>query len=76
MFAIDLSKYIIFKNMSCVKIPVIFEEDVKKTVSIEGALKYFDYVIENLLTLKTMLKNEPDILSTVEVMFLKVCRCK
>ena len=35
-----------------------------------------DYVIENLLTLKTMLKNEPDILSTVEVMFLKVCRCK
>ena len=76
VFAIDLSKYIIFKNMSCVKIPAIFEEDIKKTVSIEGALKYFDYVIENLLTLKTMLKNEPDILSTVEVMFLKVCRCK
>lgn len=75
-FIVDIAKYIVVKDMNCTKIPNTMNEQVDSIIKIDKAISYFDYVIENLIELKTMLKNEPDVISTVEVMFLKVCRCK
>lgn len=75
-FILDVSKYAIFKETSSLKIPSNFEEDLKRTVAIDNAVNYFMYVTDKLLKLKSDIKNDSDIISTIEVVFLQISRCK
>lgn len=75
-FVLDVNKYAIFKDCSMLKIPVTFEEDLKRTVAIDNASAYFMYVADKLLDLKIAIKNDSDIKSTIEVMFTQIARCK
>lgn len=74
-FAIDVAKYSIFNNVDITRIPNIFENELKRTIAIENATKYFQYVTTKLLELKNMLKNDPSARSTIEVVFMQIARC-
>ena len=50
------------------------EERLKNSTNFENALQYYMYVVNQLLDLKNMLKNDSNIKSTIEVMFIKMTR--
>lgn len=75
-FAIDLSKYILFKSCSVISIPSIYEQDIVKCVNFEGNSKYYSYIIDNLLKLKEALRFDSNYRFLVECFFIKMARCE
>lgn len=75
-FSIDLMKYSIFKTCDILQIPKSFEADLIHTISIENASKYFKYVTNKLFELKSAIKNDTNIKSTIEVSFIQLSRCE
>lgn len=75
-FVLDVEKYALFKDLDMIKIPSSLESELSRTIAIDNYKNYFMYVIDNLLDLKFMLRNDSDIKSTIEVMLTKICRCK
>ena len=73
-FCLDVSKYIIFGNCNLLKIPSTMENDLKNATNIEGAKDYYMYLVDKLLDLKMMLKNDTNIKDTIEVCLLRICR--
>ena len=52
------------------------EKDLQYATGFENPEKYYSYVIDKMLDLKNMVKNEVDVRSTVEVMLLQIARGK
>lgn len=75
-FIIDVSKYILFNSCDPTNIPASMEDSLKNAVNFENPLNYYNYVMDKLLDLKNMLKNDVDIKSTVEVVCLQITRMK
>lgn len=75
-FVMDIAKYVLFGSMDILKIPNNMEDKVKFCTNIEGANNYYTYLIDKLLDIKVLVKNDLNIKTTLEVMFLKLCRCK
>ena len=75
-FAMDIAKYVLFNSMDILKIPNNMEDKVKFCTNIEGANNYYTYLIDKLLDIKVLVRNDLNIKTTLEVMFLKLCRCK
>ena len=73
-FCIDVNKYCLFKTCDVTSIPTFMENDLKSLTSFDGASKYYNYYMDNLLNLKNMLKNDVNPLSTIEVIFGKITR--
>lgn len=73
-FMIDVTKYSIFKSFDMIKVPVTLKEELDRVVNIQDASNYFSYVIDRLLDTKNMIKNDSQIKSTVEIMFLRIAR--
>jgi DNA polymerase-3 subunit gamma/tau len=73
-FCLDVSKYIIFQSTDMLKIPSSMEDRLKNSTNFENALQYYMYIVNQLLDLKNMLKNDSNIKSTIEVMFIKMTR--
>ena len=73
-FCLDVSKYVIFNSTDMLKIPSSMEERLKNSTNFENALQYYMYIVNQLLDLKNMLKNDSNIKSTIEVMFIKMTR--
>ncbi len=73
-FCLDVAKYAIFKNCSLVKMPSSMEPDLQNATNLEGVSKYYMYLVDKLLELKQMLKNDTAVKDTIEVTFLKLCR--
>jgi DNA polymerase-3 subunit gamma/tau len=73
-FCLDVSKYIIFNSTDMIKIPSSMEDRLKNSTNFENALQYYMYIVNQLLDLKNMLKNDSNIKSTIEVMFIKMTR--
>ena len=73
-FNIDITKYILYKDIYHTRFPVTLEEKLKFAVGINDAKKYFFYIIDSLLETKNMLRLNSDTKSIVEVMFSKMCR--
>lgn len=73
-FCLDISKYIIFNSTDMLKIPSSMEDRLKNSTNFENALQYYMYIVNQLLDLKNMLKNDSNIKSTIEVMFIKMTR--
>lgn len=73
-FVIDLTKYIIFKDMSMVKIPTSLESRCKGYAGIPDILKYSNKLVEDILAIKNAIKYDVNSKTTVEAMFIAKCR--
>ena len=74
-FCMDLTKYALFKSCSATRIPSSMENDLLNATNIDNAAGYYTYVMDKLLSLKNMLKNDNSPRSTIEIVFLQITRC-
>ena len=73
-FCLDVSKYILFQSCDMLKIPSSMENKLKDSTNFDNSLSYYMYIVNQLLELKNMLKNDSNIRSTIEVMMMKMAR--
>lgn len=70
-FILQLSKYIILKDIKVTTIPSAYEELVKYTTSIEDSLKWFNNLVDKVLTIKQAIKGDSDPCTTIKAMLIK-----
>lgn len=75
-FCLDIAKYTLFKDISVTRFPSTMINDLEYATSFDNSSKYYAYLVDKLLDLKNTIKNEVDIKSTIEVVFLRMCRCQ
>lgn len=75
-FCLDVSKYSIFRDLNLTKIPSTLEESAKNSVNFENASKYYMYILDRLLSLKQLVKNDSNIKDTITIVFLQMTRCQ
>ena len=73
-FCLDVSKYIVFQSTDMIKIPSSMEGRLTNSTNFADSLNYYMFIVNQLLDLKNMLKNDSNMKSTIEVMFLKMTR--
>lgn len=73
-FCLDITKYCLFKNFSLLEIPESFNESIKSCTNFDTPEKYYIVLVNKLLELKSVIKNDTDIKSTVEAYFLNMSR--
>jgi DNA polymerase-3 subunit gamma/tau len=79
-FALELTKYILFKNIGITNIPDYLENsadpltNVITTVSFENSLAWFNNLTDKLLDIKAAIKNDTTVKSIIEAYFLQLCR--
>lgn len=74
-FCIDVTKYTLFHSTAMTRIPSSMEDRLLASTNFEDSSKYYTYLIDRLLGLKNMLKNDSSPRSTIEIMFLQITRC-
>ena len=80
-FTLELTKYILFKNISVTNIPAYLENSadgmtsVSYTTSFDGALDWFNNLSDKLLEIKNAIKYDTSVKYTVEAYLMQVCRC-
>ena len=72
-FALQLTKFIIFNDITATDIPEYYLDKVKYTVGIQDNLKWFNTFIDKLLNIKLSIKNDLDIKTTIEILLLECC---
>ena len=75
-FVLDITKYILFENLSIIGIPSAYEDDLKFSIKFDNNLGYYNYLLDKLLDLKNSIRAESNLKSTIEVAFLQICRLK
>ena len=75
-FCLDVDKFALFGTCDVTQFPSNLLDQLKHTVGIQNATNYFGYVIDKLLELKNMTKNDSDVYTTIQVVMLKICRCQ
>lgn len=75
-FCIDVAKYSLFKSCDLIRIPSSMEGDLQNATNFENPSAYYTYLVDRLLELKNMIKNDTSIRSSIEVVFLRITRCK
>lgn len=77
-FILELTKYILFKNINLTTIPsyLATEENpvVQQTVNFENAIEWFNKLVDLLLTIKTEIKYDTSYISTIKAYLLRGCR--
>lgn len=79
-FVLELTRYILFKNISVTNIPAYLENsedtmiNVKYTTSFDGALAWFNYLTDKLLDVKSVIKYDTSVKAVLEAYLLQVCR--
>lgn len=73
-FSLDLFKFSVFQDLNSIKIPTIYSDDLICTVGEGESKKFYSRFVDRVLEIKNMIKNDINILSTIEVMFIKMCR--
>lgn len=74
-FCVDLTKFALFQTCDVTQIPSSMEADMRNASNFDNAGKYYTYVIDKLLNLKNMLKNDNSPRSTIEIIMLQITRC-
>ena len=74
-FCMDVTKYSLFKSPDVTRIPSSMEPQLQGSTNFDNASRYYTYVIDKLLVLKNMLKNDNSPRSTIEILFLQITRC-
>ena len=75
-FCLDISKYSIFKDISMTTLPSTMLNELNSSVNFEESPKYYAYVLDKLLGIKQIIKNDSNIKSTIIVSFLQITRCQ
>jgi DNA polymerase III gamma/tau subunit len=81
-FTLELTKYVLFKNIAVTNIPAYLENSadamtsVMATTSFEGALDWFNYLATKLLEVKNTIKYDTSVKAIIEAYLLQVCRRK
>jgi len=73
-FTLDLTKYILFKNMNITNIPAYLEPAIQSTIQIPDNLTWFKKFTDLLLNIKVEIKYDTSYKSTIEAYLLKACR--
>ena len=79
-FVLELTRYILFKNIELTNIPAYLEDSadtmvsVKYTTSFDGALGWFNYLADKLLEVKNAIKYDTYVKAILEAYLLQVCR--
>ena len=73
-FVLDLFKYSVFGNLELVKIPPTFKDDIDYIVGDSSSKNYFSKFVDRVLEIKNTIKYDTNIKSTIEVMFIQMCR--
>ena len=80
-FTLELTKYILFKNIAVTNIPAYLENSadsmtsVSYTTSFDGALDWFNNLSDKLLEIKNTIKYDTSVKYTIEAYLMQVCRC-
>ena len=69
-FILQLTKYTLFKSMNGIDIPLNLEEKIKYTTGIENSVVWFNKYLDKILKLKSLIKNDSDVKTTIEVCLL------
>lgn len=73
-FILDTLKYILTKNIALTKVPNSLEDKMKFITGIGEAEKYYNYYLDKLLDLKSMIKYDTDCKTTTQVVITQMCR--
>ena len=79
-FALELTKYILFKNITLTNIPAYLENSadpsvsVSMTTSFPDSLAWFNRLTDKLLEIKSAIKYDTSVKYTVEAYLLQVCK--
>ena len=79
-FVLELTKYILFKNIDITNIPAYLENSaddmtsVSYTTSFDGAIQWFNYLTDKLLEIKSAIKFDTAVKAVIEASLLQVCR--
>lgn len=74
-FCLDINKYALFKTTEVTKFPLSLEPSLQASTNFADAPKYYSYVLDKLLGLKSMLRNDNSPRSTIEIVLLQITRC-
>ena len=75
-FIIDILKYILFKDFTVIGIPESMQSEIDFITTFENVESYYNYLLDMVLNMKNMVKQDTNIFSTLQVLFLKICRCE
>ena len=79
-FVLELTRYVLFKNISVTNIPAYLEDakdamiSVKQTTSFEGSVAWLNYLADKLLEIKSAIRYDTSVKAVVEAYLLQVCR--
>ena len=79
-FTLELTKYILFKNISVTNIPAYLENSsdpmtsVSYTTTFDGSINWFNKLSDKLLEVKNAIKYDTSVKAVVEAYFLQICR--
>ena len=71
-FILDISKYIICKDLKVTKFPSNQLNQISSVINFENPLSYYSYIMNKLMNLKNDIKNDSDVKSTVDVYFIQM----
>lgn len=69
-FTLDLTKFIIFKSYDIIKIPQTYKKEIEYTINVENPGKYYNHLIDKILELKQLIKNDTLDKTSIEVFLL------
>lgn len=75
-FILDIIKYSLFKDVSVINIPNIYIKDLDNLINFDSPEKYYNYVLDRLMNLRQMIKNDSYINSTILAVLLQIARCQ
>lgn len=73
-FVLDLTKYCLFKDMAMVKIPASLEVRCQGYSNIPDILEYSNNLVAKILDVKTAIRYDVNNKTTIEAMFIAICR--
>ena len=73
-FNLDIIKYSLCRDCSVTSLPEAYTSSLENALNFENPTKYYNYVVDKLLELKNMLRQDTDVRSTVEVVCLQITR--
>lgn len=73
-FVLDLAKFSIFNDTHIIKIPPSMIEDLRYTTGIKDASSYFSWLTDKVLNIKSNIRYDASIKTTIEIMLLSITR--
>ena len=75
-FVLDLTKYCLFSNMKLLKIPESLQQRCLGYSTIPNIINFSNSLVEKILEIKNAIKYDTNPKTTVEAMFIKLCRAE